>query len=288
MKNIAVLLTCFNRKNKTISALKHVYAAQKHNPFFNLSIYLTDDGSTDGTGEAVKTQFPDVKVLKGTGELYWAGGMRNSWAEAIKGNYDAYLLLNDDTNVYKTVFNQLLTTHTESIKVYGEPGIYIGSTKDTESGEHTYGGANFTNRFLFAYDFLHPNEKVQTCELGNANIMLVTKEVVDKIGMLSKGYRHGVADYDYTLKALKKNIPSLIAPEYCGTCIHDHGNNYETFPQKNLKERIKFLQHPLGLDFKSQLLFMWRHFPLRLPFVFFAGGIKTLFPKLYVKSRGKA
>jgi len=287
LKTIAVLLTCFNRKNKTLSALKHVYAAHKFNPFFELSIYLTDDGSTDGTGDAVKENFPEVTVLEGTGELYWAGGMRNSWAAAKQGEYDAYLLLNDDTNVYETVFDQLIATHNESIANYGGPGIYIGSTKDSETGDYTYGGAVFTNRFQFKYEFLHPNGKVQTCELGNANIMLVTKKVVDEIGMLSEGYRHGVADYDYTLKAVKKDIPNLIAPEYCGTCVHDHGNVYDAFPKKSLKERIQFLKHPLGLDFSSQLLFMKRHFPFRLPFVFLAGGLKTLFPKLYVKGRGK-
>ena len=42
--------------------------------------------------------------------------------------------------------------------------------------------------------------------------MMVAREVVEKIGILSEGYVHGVADYDYTLKAVKKNIPVFDFP----------------------------------------------------------------------------
>jgi len=287
LKKIAVLLTCFNRKQKTISALTHLYTAKKAHTDIELSVYLTDDGSTDGTGDAVRSAFPEIKVLEGNGDLFWAGGMRNSWKEATHGTYDAFLLLNDDTNVYPNLFDQLLITHQECIKSYGSSGIYIGSTKEPETNAYTYGGAVFLNRFLFKYKFLHPSGSVQPCELGNANIMLVTNDVVNEIGLLSEGYRHGVADYDYTLKALNKKLPILIAPEYCGTCSHDHTDVYESFPKKTFKERLKILKHPLGLDFHSNLLLMRRHFPIRVPGVIFAAALKLFFPNLYVKSRGK-
>ena len=267
--------------------MQHLYAAKQEHSDMQMTVYLTDDGSTDGTGEAVQDQFPDIKVLRGTGDLFWAGGMRNSWNKASKGNYDAFLLLNDDTNVYSNVFDQLLQTHKECLTTYKESGIYIGSTVDPDSGEYTYGGAAFLNRFMFKYKFLHPNGRVQECELGNANIMMVTKDIVSKIGLLSSGYRHGVADYDYTLKASKKNLPILICPDYCGTCAHDHSDIYESFPKKSFKERFRLLKHPLGLDFNSNLLLMRKHFPIRVPGVILAAGLKLFFPNFYVKSRGK-
>ena len=101
MNKLAVLLTCFNRKDKTIASLTALYKAfHESSDGWDMSVYLTDDGSTDGTSDAVSKNFPQVRVLKGDGALYWAGGMRNSWSEALKEDYDAYLLLNDDTNVY--------------------------------------------------------------------------------------------------------------------------------------------------------------------------------------------
>ena len=281
---IAILLTCFNRKDKTLAALEYLMESYKTvADRVTLQIYLTDDGSTDGTGDAVKEKYPEAEILQGNGNLYWAGGMRNSWREALKKDYDAYLLLNDDTNVFPKVFSQLLDTHEYCLKKYGTGGVYIGSTKDALTNDISYGGAKLTDKFLFKYHFLTPNGQFQDCELGNANIMMVTKEVVEKIGILSEGYTHGVADYDYTLKAVAKGIPVIIAKEYCGTCTDDHSDIYLTFPEKTFSQRLALLKNPLALDFKSNFNLMLRHFPLRAPFVLMSAGLKLILPSIYVK-----
>jgi len=265
---IAILLTCFNRKDKTLAALNYLMQSyERVTDKVSLKVYLTDDGSTDGTGDAVKEKYPEAHTLQGDGNLYWAGGMRNAWRKALKQDYDAYLLLNDDTNVFPEVFSQLLETHQFCMAKHGTGGVYIGSTKDANSQKISYGGAKLTNKFLFKYHFLPPNGQFQRCELGNANIMMVTREVVAKIGILSEGYTHGVADYDYTLKAVAKKIPVLIAKDFCGTCTDDHSDVYLTFPEKTFSERLALLKNPLALDFKSNFNLMLRHFPLRLSLI---------------------
>ena len=249
-----------------------------------MTVYLTDDGSTDGTSEAVKRLFPQVNVLQGTGALYWAGGMRNSWNEALIQDYDAYLLLNDDTNVSEDLFDKIFETDTYCKEKYGTSGVYIGATSEMGSNKLTYGGSVFTNRFLGTAKRLPLNtKKPQECELGNANIMWVSKTVVDKIGTLGDGYVHGMADFDYTMRAVKKKLPVLVMPGISGTCINDHGNIYKKFMDLNLRERVKFLYHPVGLDFKSQSYHMKRHFPLRYPLFFGVAWLKVFFPKQYYK-----
>lgn len=64
---IAVLLTCFNRKNKTLACLKSLFGIIP-----NCHVYLVDDKSTDGTSEAIKQNFPQVKIIKGDGNLFGA------------------------------------------------------------------------------------------------------------------------------------------------------------------------------------------------------------------------
>lgn len=284
MNNLAVLLTCFNRKTKTLNALEQIKKAQKRvENQLHISVYLTDDGSTDGTSEAVKSNHPKVNILKGTGELFWAGGMRKSWRSALRSTYDGYLLLNDDTDVSETLFEAFLQAHKYSVNTFGMGGIYIGSTKDPKTHKLTYGGAVLTHKFAFKYQHLEPTEAYQKCDLGNANILFVAKNVVEKIGILSEGYKHGVADYDYTLRAVKKKIPVLIMPGFLGVCSNDHSDIYEKFARVSIKERIKLMQSPIGLDFSSYLNLMKRHYPIRVPLIVFAAGLKLFFPKSYLK-----
>ncbi|MCL6266231.1 glycosyltransferase family 2 protein [Flagellimonas myxillae] len=282
MQKLAVLLTCFNRKEKTVAALTALEAAyKKAEDNWEMSIYLTDDGSSDGTSEAVAANFPDAKILEGTGSLYWAGGMRNSWGEAVKGDYDAYLLLNDDTNVSPNLFDAVAKTHEFCLSNFGKGGIYVGTTVDADTKKVTYGGSLFKNRFLAKISRIQPKDHPVPCHLGNANIMWVSKNVVDDVGILSEGYVHGMADYDYTLKANKKNLPSLVMPGIVGECTNDHNDPYQKFFKLSLKERFKMLYNPIGFDFVSQTYHMRKHFPLRYPFFVMVGYVKVLFPKLY-------
>ena len=286
MEDIAVLLTCHNRKEKTIIALNALKKAiESFSKTLKATIYLTDDGSTDGTGDAVKKHFSEAIVLQGNGNLFWAGGMINSWKEALKGKHDGYLLLNDDTFLLDTVFDDLYKTHQYALTTFGAAGVYIGSTKDPKSEKLSYGGGLLLNKFLYQFKILTPNGSFQECDLGNANIMYVDASVVEKVGILSEGYEHGIADYDYTLKCKKKKIPVLVAADYCGLCERDNKGLYHNFHLKTLKERIEHLYKPTGIAFKSRLLFMKKFFPYRLPFFYIMGWFKVLFPKTYMKTR---
>ena len=115
---IATILTCFNRKAKTIKCLDSLSKAlnQYNNSHSNIiitDIYLTDDGCTDGTPDAVRESFKviNVYIVQGDGNLYWAGGMRAAWNAALKSRgYDYYLLINDDTFIYNNALTTLFET----------------------------------------------------------------------------------------------------------------------------------------------------------------------------------
>lgn len=109
-KKIAVLLTCFNRRDKTVRCLQslaNTYVSSGVS--LDVDVYLTDDGCKDGTSEAVRSMnLPfGIHLLMGDGTLYWNGGMINSWSAAVKnGGYDGYLWLNDDTVVLPEFWNR--------------------------------------------------------------------------------------------------------------------------------------------------------------------------------------
>ena len=82
-KEVAVLLTCYNRKAQTIACLGSLFEATIPEDL-HLDIYLTDDGSTDGTGDAVKELYPRITLLKGSETCFgrrYAVGMDNRLAD---------------------------------------------------------------------------------------------------------------------------------------------------------------------------------------------------------------
>lgn len=286
MESLAILITCHNRKEKTLQCLRNLYNAYEiNNGGFLVSLYITDDGCTDGTFESILNEFSDrdITILKGSGSLYWAGGMRFSWEEALKKNFNFYLLINDDTYVCDNVFLEFKITQEYCLKKFSRGGIYIGTTNiSINTDEISYGGRIILNRWNQKTQLVIPNGKTpQECDLGNANIMFVSASSVKKIGILHQIYIHGVADYDYTLKAKKNKIPVLVTPNICGVCVNDHPFNIDSFAKKKLVERIKISYSPLGLALYDYIEYYKRNFWYRVPFVFLMSWTRILFPSIY-------
>ena len=110
---IAVLLTCFNRKEKTLRCLQNL-KEQTLPDNVVVTVVLVDDGSTDGTGDAVSKNYPDVNLIRSEGNLFWNQGMRLAWNTALQQrDYDYYLLMNDDTEIYSDAIMRLLVVEKE-------------------------------------------------------------------------------------------------------------------------------------------------------------------------------
>jgi GT2 family glycosyltransferase len=284
VSNIAILFTSYNRREKTINFLESLM----HNEFFdkfNADIYMLDDGSTDGTGDAVREKFPHVNMVTGTGNLFWAGGMRKIWRHALaQKEYDVFLLFNDDVVLMDNAVDKLIDTYIKEDKT---GTILIGSTLNKELNKLSYGGSVLVNKKRSGDYVVLPDEtKLIPCDLANANILLVDKLTVEKQGIFSDHYVHSIADYDYTLTAKKNGINLLIAPGYYAYCENDHGVNWlpGSVP---LKKRIEYLYSKKGLTYKEFLHYTYKHFPFSYPGTFIKLWMKTLFPIIWEKFKDK-
>lgn len=223
--------------------------------------------------------FPQVVLIKGDGNLFWAGGMRLAWDTALQEKaYDAFLLLNDDVELLPDFFEQLLHTDAYALKMTGKSGIYTGATIDKNTGIVSYGGSRVKDKkFIVSLQMITPQEQPQECDITNANVLWVSRDVVDKIGIFDHRFTHGIADYDYSLQAKKMNFPVLLASNPCGICSDDHGKNWRgsNYP---LKERIAYLKSPKGLAYKEYLYYIRKHFPMFVPYSFVMLWAKTFFP----------
>lgn len=88
-----VIIPVFNPPESFLNQLDALASAQ---PDAIPSLIIVDDGSTNGVVERCKERFPAVEVLRGDGNLWWAGGMRMGMARALDRNVDAIIWLNHD------------------------------------------------------------------------------------------------------------------------------------------------------------------------------------------------
>lgn len=273
-KNISVLITCHNRKDKTLHSLQNLYLSTLPN---NLSfdVYLVDDGSSDRTSEAVKKHFPKVIIIQGNGHLFWNRGMHLAWTTAIsKQAYDYYLWLNDDTFIFKDAIEELIRC---SEKTMGKAVICGILCSENDSTIITYGGKNIKGKKLI------PNGELQKVELLNGNVVLIPKYVFNLLGILDPIFPHAIGDYEYGLRALKNCISIFTTTKVLGTCENHLRLPNWCMPDISLINRIKNLYSPLGSAHPYYyFIFERRHFGYFIAIKhYFSIHIRMLFPSLW-------
>jgi GT2 family glycosyltransferase len=279
---LAVLMACYNRKNKTLSCLSALYH-QKDIEDVKISVYLVDDNCTDGTGDAIRRRYPDVIIIQGTGSLYWSAGMRIAFSEAVKFNYDYYLWLNDDTDFFDDTVRKLLDTSRLVEEFEGRAAIVAGSTRDRQTGVHTYGGRIRPIWWRpLTFKLLEPIDVPRRCVTMNGNCVLVPREVVKKVGVISSAFTQMAGDFDYGLRAGRLGISCWIAPGYVGTCSSNPRSSYMN-AELPYEERRKALADPKEAPpTREWMTFAWRHAGFLWPVYWLRTLVRILCPRLYL------
>ena len=244
--NLAVLLACHNRKEKTLHCLTSLSLVIP-----TCEVYLVDDASTDGTTEAVREQFLNTHIIQGDGNLFWSRGMYMAWKEAMKGDYDYYLWLNDDVELYPFFFQELMGC----MQLGHNECIVSGLIEDFDKKKILYGGSDINKRLI------QPNNSLQEITFMNGNVVLIPKNVVKRIGIIDPVFHHDLGDVDYGLTAQENGIKVYatripIAMGYSNDFCRVRKWNTTLFG------RFKKLYSPLGSHPKINFYFRRKHFGL--------------------------
>ena len=235
MKKIAVLLTVFNRKDVTIKGLVSLYKSiDLMGSEYSFDIYMTNDGCTDGTTEAVRKNFPLINIIQGDGSLYWGGGMLKAWNAALqsKSQYDYFLWFNDDVVLYEDALSLLF-------QFANENAIISGAFCD-EQGNVSYGGKTKKNKLII------PNGHHQDVWFINGNLVLIPSDIVDKIGIIDKRLKHVGGDFEYGLRAVKNGYRLYLTPHYVGICNrHDEEVPKYCNASFSFHTRLNYLKSPV-------------------------------------------
>lgn len=261
---IAVLLTCHNRREQTLESLR-LMALQQYCGGA-LSYYLVDDGSSDGTAEAVAREFPAVQILRGDGSLYWCGGMRLAWRAAAASDPDYYLLLNDDTHLKPTALVSLL----EIVRDPDQEIIAVAAICDPITGMASYGGKRRRTGLVPL------SGKPELCDTLNANCVLIPRAVYVRLGVFHDCYTHNMGDYDYGYQATKRGIQIIQSPCFLGTCADNPTTR--TWRDRSLSraQRWKLMADPKALPFREWLEFNRRNSGIMWPLRTISPWIRVL------------
>lgn len=282
-QRIAVLITSFNRRDITMMALAALFAQNKITDM-QLVVFLVDDGGTDGTGDAVRSQYPEVRVLDGDGTLFWNGGMRMAFDAAIAEEFDAYILFNDDTVLYPDALARVVGC-ARDWRAAGKPAIVVGSTRSPVTGERTYGGLLKRSRGLAVWmETVTPLPSSSVlCDTMNGNFTLIPVEIAEVVGNIEKRFRHSFGDIDYGLRAKRAGFEVVVVSGYVGECPTH--SSLITWRDSNVPfaQRWKSLMSPKGLPANDWLLFTWRHYGWKWFYYAVSPYLKTIVSSLFAR-----
>jgi len=231
MNRFAVLLTVFNRKQLTLGCLRRL-----ENSTCNFDIFLVDDGSTDGTAEAIKEKFPHVNIISGNGNLYWNRGMYLAWQIAVTvADYDYYLWMNDDVVINDDAFTEIFECST----LQNNQAIITGIISNDTSKQTLYGGYDKNKKRI------EPNGTMQPVHYLNGNVVLVPRYVFGKLGNLDKTFHHDLGDVDYGLRAQRIGIGVFTTRKFVAIGTPNSISRLRK-NKTSLRERMKRLYSPLG------------------------------------------
>lgn len=255
--NIAVLITCYNRKATTLACLKALFKSTL--PDGNIiTVFLVDDGSTDGTADAVRALFPSVYVLSGDSNLFWCRGMHKAFEIALQGNYDYYLWLNDDTLLQADALSRLLAC--ETTLGHKKPVMMVGSTLDAKTGELTYGGVVRSSKFKpTTFRQVVPSDVPQHCDSMTGNIVLIPSKMAHVVGNLDPVFEHAMGDTDYALRARQLGFEVWVGPGVFGTCSDNPNTGTYLDASQPLSRRWRQMMSRKGLPWRSWFVLTRRH-----------------------------
>ena len=180
-----------------------------------MTIFLVDDGSTDGTYEAVRHLFPDVILLRGDGSLYMYGSMRLAVEHARKRGLDAAILMNDDVVLDTDSFYRALYW----LSNLGTKTMLGGAMRDPKTKSVTYAGFRRSKLFPLKMQRITPARDAPVeVDALNGNFILVSNEILANLRNFAPYVIQKLGDIEISLRARKEGFECVLMPGVFGSC----------------------------------------------------------------------
>lgn len=208
---VFIILVNWNGKADTLECL----ASLRRLSYSPCRIVVVDNASTDGSREAIRSQYPEVEILAMPENRRFAGGNNAGIRHALAGNADLILLLNNDTTVDSEMLRFLvcaIESHPEAGMV--APKIYYYDTKNLLW--YAGGVLSFWTGTMHHIG-IREEDRGQYDAPGDTGYasgccLLTSREVLERIGLLDESYFMYTEDADWSIRARRAGYRILFEP----------------------------------------------------------------------------
>ena len=283
MLKISIAFPIFNGLNYTKQSLKDLFDDHKIEELdAEYSVVIVDDNSSDGSYKWIQENYPQVKMLKGTGDLWWGGGINKAVTYALDELKADYILWwNNDIIAEKGYFKNIpaILEKTDPKYVLGSKIFFylkpemiwsMGGVFNPKTGKHGMIGTYDTDGPAY--------QKPIECDWLPGMGTIIHKSVFEKIGLVdNKNFPQYHGDSDFTFRAKKAGFILQSRPEF--VIYNDTRNtglkHNESF--KNLIQSMRTIKS--NYNIKKELLFYKKHaesrwavWPVYKRFIKYVGG----------------
>jgi GT2 family glycosyltransferase len=208
----AVVLS-WNGRDDTLACLESLTRVE-HAP---LGLICVDNGSTDGSQEAVRERFPQVVLIEAGANLGYSGGNNLGIRHALAHGARWVVLVNNDASVASDV----IAGFQRAAAVRTRAGILAGKVYFSERPGTIWFAGQRVNELLGYSGRPRGHGRPDGArysrvrETGRAvgALMAVSREAIEAVGMLDEELFAYVEDVDWALRVRRAGMQVVFAPE---------------------------------------------------------------------------
>lgn len=243
-----IVIPVFNRKDFTRDCLLSLQKQTNR----NFEVVIVDDGSTDGTSDMIKTEFPETHVLYGDGSLWWTASVNMGIKFSLERGASSVMTLNNDVIATEDFIEKMIRWSEKY------PDSLLGAMAlEAKSKKPIYGGERLNWRRNKSIKLLNIIPKENQKGLHEVSYfpgrgLLIPRKVIEKIGLFAQDkFPHYFADYDYTSQAKIKGFKVYCNYDARLLTYPDESGDFQNRKKKTVKN---YYNHLFGIKGGGNLI----------------------------------